>query len=917
MRPLKLQEIYSYFFSSRIKLWGEECLRRQRADLTSTHDNISTFLIVGSSFYTCKINCRSIRSKRFISVSCTCPDFESGNYCKHIWTSFLKGDEHHLLDTIELSGIKRIDLRRESPHLLDDSEDDFYEDDDLKEEIYRSLDLPIGKHQSPSKWQNVFDSIAPKRSLSFENNLSKREKELCYVIDLNMSFTRFYSSFCIQLFHKTGPRPGQKKMKISLDDLQDFKDVANREILALLFSATETPPFSYNRHGGSRQRTSTLSIPSGLEKTLLRKMCLTNKLYVSGSLPQGSPQLPHNSSSQHLTLLEENQLLSFDVIRDEDQYKITSKFIGSLHHEGIKDVICHTASGSILSQSYIAFYDPKDFHWDDIMRKISEQKVPISDGNELVRRVYSQDDPPEMNWPEELQWEKISTKPQPKLLINTAKQNLYEKTGLYAEVRFQYGKKELSSLSKSKFSFHTEDQQIYVRNFEAEQICLDEAAEHDLSEPQENLKGQYNFKIKKELFSQVVSSLLEKNWEVEANGQSVKRATDFTISVSSGVNWFDLNAEVKFESGLALPLPQLLESLKTGQHLIPLGDGGLAMLPEEWLNKYACLAELGESNGDSIRYTKSQGIFLDGLLNQFQEATFDLDFKKFREKLKKFKLQKEKEPSRYFKGELRPYQKTGLSWLDYLQTFEIGGILADDMGLGKTIQVLSFLQKQAIRQKRTHTHKPSIIVVPKSLVFNWESEAKKFTPSLKVLSFVGAKRGEDFHRIMDHDIIVTTYHTLRMDYEKLREINFYGIILDEAQAIKNPRAKISQICKGLQGGYKLALTGTPIENSITDLFSIMDFVNPGLINANLKESFKQTHANIDEHRKKKLEPLSRALSPLILRRTKDEVLTDLPPKSVSILRCTLSQEERKRYEELKSYYQKNLSKKIQEKGLKK
>lgn len=183
-----------------------------------------------------------------------------------------------------------------------------------------------------------------------------------------------------------------------------------------------------------------------------------------------------------------------------------------------------------------------------------------------------------------------------------------------------------------------------------------------------------------------------------------------------------------------------------------------------------------------------------------------------------------------FRGELRGYQRETLGWFRFLEGTGLGGCLADDMGLGKTVQVLAQLEKHRIQAKRSGSPPlPSIVVVPKSLVFNWCAEAARFTPNLKVVDYTGGKRSQVTHQIAAADLVVTTYATMRNDIAALREQPFHYAILDEAQAIKNPASLANKAARLLQARHRLAMTGTPIENHLGDLWALLDFLNPGMM----------------------------------------------------------------------------------------
>jgi hypothetical protein len=258
-----------------------------------------------------------------------------------------------------------------------------------------------------------------------------------------------------------------------------------------------------------------------------------------------------------------------------------------------------------------------------------------------------------------------------------------------------------------------------------------------------------------------------------------------------------------------VPLPSLLKAANKGDSTITLPDGSVGVLPEDWLRKYGFLTGLGKSDGDVLRFTKNQAALLDSMLATQPEITFDDGFSTVRKSLDSFQGIKPIDPTTMFKGELRPYQKEGLGWLNYLEEFEFGGVLADDMGLGKTVQVLAQLARWRDTGKRTG---PSLIVVPKSLVFNWVQEAARFAPDLRVLDYTGPNRQLLVSKFRKYDLIVTTYGTLRSDIVELSKVEFDYVILDEAQAIKNSDSLAAKAARILKGKHRLAMSGTPIEN---------------------------------------------------------------------------------------------------------
>ncbi|MEM7516500.1 MAG: DEAD/DEAH box helicase, partial [Planctomycetota bacterium] len=262
-----------------------------------------------------------------------------------------------------------------------------------------------------------------------------------------------------------------------------------------------------------------------------------------------------------------------------------------------------------------------------------------------------------------------------------------------------------------------------------------------------------------------------------------------------------------------------------------------------------------------------------------------------------------------------------------LRGLDLGGCLADDMGLGKTVQVLAMLEvrrhEAMERQERGEggeeaEHRPSLVVAPKSLVFNWRQEANRFAPHLRVLEYTGLGRRQFRGEFDQYDLLITTYGTLRRDAVVLKDAFFDYVILDEAQAIKNPKSQAAKAAKLLLGRHRLALTGTPIENHLGDLWSLFDFLVPGMLGKlrGYEKLVKATRTSGDESGENEaLMRLSRALRPFFLRRTKDEVLDDLPSKSEQTIHCELSKEERAEYATLRDHFRTELLGRAEEEGM--
>lgn len=383
----------------------------------------------------------------------------------------------------------------------------------------------------------------------------------------------------------------------------------------------------------------------------------------------------------------------------------------------------------------------------------------------------------------------------------------------------------------------------------------------------------------------------------------------FTIKTGSGIDWFDMKIEVAF-GDQSVGIKEIQKAVLKKQNYIELKDGTLGMLPEEWLKKYENVLKFGKVKGDELQISKLHFSIIDELSKDINDFEIEKELFEKKQKLLNFKQMADIALPVNVDAKLRDYQVEGFKWLNFLDEFAWGGILADDMGLGKTLQMLTFLQEQ---QNRT-PHTVNLVVLPTTLIFNWQAEAKKFCPDLKLYVHRGGTRQKSNEHWRDYDIILTTYGMVRSDIELFRAFYFNYIILDESQAIKNPDSLISKAVKLLNSRNRLVMTGTPVENNTFDLYSQMEFINPGLLGSG--EFFKSEFANpIDKNQdKEKAAQLRKIVYPFMLKRTKEEVAKDLPDKTESIIYCEMDKKQRKVYDTFREMYRQKLIDKMAVEG---
>jgi SNF2 family DNA or RNA helicase len=508
----------------------------------------------------------------------------------------------------------------------------------------------------------------------------------------------------------------------------------------------------------------------------------------------------------------------------------------------------------------------------------------------------------------------------PKTVVYISEQNNY----FMIKPMFRYGQTEVEISAENHISVEDQGKLVYMkRNKAHEQVFIDwinELHPH-LRKPEYEshfaLHGKYVFS--QNWFFQFFDKMKEADVDVFGyenlkNFRINKSKPNTSVHISSNLDWFDTEIEVNFD-GLGVDVSDIQKALSLKQNYVALGDGSIGILPEEWLKKFALLFKMADTQGKKLRVSK----FNFSVIDEMMDLISDQDIIKELDEKKKLLLNENPESHsdiaipEEINAVLRPYQVAGFQWLAYLEKVKWGGLLADDMGLGKTVQTLTFLQYYKSKNQGIH----ALVICPTSLLYNWENEIRKFAPQLSYLIHHGSSRTLKYTELSGYDIIISTYGTLRSDAELFAKNEVDYIVLDESQTIKNPNSKVAKAAQFIPARNRIALSGTPMQNNTFDLYSQMNFLNPGMLGN--KEFFKEQFAKpVDKFQDQETKDhLRKLVYPFMLRRTKEQVADDLPDKTDITLYCEMGPQQRAIYEAYKNMYRSRILGSIEQQGIEK
>jgi superfamily II DNA or RNA helicase len=856
-----VSDALAHSFAPWVRDRGRAYFSRGAVRLLRGEEALVEAAVQGSQRYAVRLWVR----KDDLGVSCTCPFFaREFEGCKHIWATLL-AVEHEATHGGAAPGFPSgapPDRRMRQGGF----------ERDLWRERLNALAAAPG---DPARER------APKGPLA----------EIDYWIDL--PGTSAEAALVVELVQRTRKANGEwgraQPFRLTAERIERTRDERDARALALLRGADGADAYRSWERAGDR-----CLVKGGLARLLVAEIAATGRGLVRTAVdePQGRP----------LAWEPEPWVFALAVQPHREEYRISGVLRRSSDERALDDATLLPEAGLVFFGAVAAPLDTGSrSDWISDLRAQGAVRVPRKHVHEALRSVLTLG-LERVALPPELSPEQLELRPLPRLRIRSGSPH-WAGGRLECELSFDYGGAVVRWDDRDDLVWVGE-RQVAPRVRECEERAA--ARLRDMGGRVQHPVGQRaRFELAPSRLPKAVRVLAGEGWRVEAEGRLYRPARKLSLEVRSGIDWFDLEGEVDF-GGEKASLPQVLEAIRRRESLVVLSGGGGGILPEEWLEQYRLLAQLGAASDGALRFSKAQASLLDALLADQPQLRADAVFERARERLRSFAGVAPEDAAPGFEGRLRGYQREGLGWLRFLREFGFGGCLADDMGLGKTVQVLALLETRRAETPRSE-RRPSLVVVPRSLVFNWKQEAARFAPLLRVLDHSGLARRKRSESFEDYDVVLVTYGVLRRDIGELVKQRFDYVVLDEAQAVKNDATGASKAARLLRAEHRLALSGTPIENHLGELQSLFEFLNPGLLGKRALE----VRAASDTERA----TLSRALRPFILRRTKQQVAPDLPERVEQTIHCELEAAQRRLYDELRAHYQSALLARVRRDGL--
>ena len=905
---MSLAQLLESKFRGDVRFRGKAYVQAERVAITRvTADDLHAVVRDGVEYQT-----HLSRHSGDLRMFCSCVgDAQSREpACKHLWATIIAVDEgQYLTGTPSAGSIPP--FAAEARHQPLSMSLDWDEDELDSADVYtprresRTPEAPEAK-RPPRDWEARLQSLRgqmPATSTPIAAAES-REREIFFEIDIEESSE--VQQLVIQTSQRQRRSNGQwgklKPLKLRPGRLEEIEHTDDRRILAYLAGGTPERTGWMAQQAEFQTSVFRYRVPFDLCPLILPLMARTERLRVSDAPEKDWTPLQWEDAEPW------NLCLCVRQADDEQQWKVHGEVRRGEEQHRLDECALLLPGGLVIVDNTIArLEDYGAFDW--IPTLLSDQGLRAADGEEHDLVDWMLDMPllPQLDLPESLQLAEVRPEPTPRLVFRSPRRKGWRHERIQGVIEFDYLGTSVRGANEQWAIVQRDEGRCLLRDQKREAACWTLLNELGFRRLVDHRQIVHDVDIAVTELGTAVRALVSHGWEVHADGQAVRQPASLKFNVRSGIDWFELTADVDFE-GRKASFPELLSALSRGDQTIRLDDGSLGILPEEWLDQYGLLAGLGETDENAIKFNTSQLGLIDALLSAQEFVDFDDEYLELRGKLASFEGIEAHQELTEFGGELRMYQREGLGWLRFLQEYRFGGCLADDMGLGKTVQMLALLQERVRARKKKL---PSIVIVPKSLMFNWIQEIEKFTPELTYVEYTGQDRNALLPEMAGRDLVLTTYGTLRRDIGELRDVLFDYAILDEAQTIKNAASQAAKASRLLRAENRVALSGTPIENHLGDLWSIFEFLNPGMLGRS--SVFKSHAADIANERSRQL--ISMGVRPFVLRRTKNQVAKELPEKFEETIYCRMGDEQKTLYNELRDHYRDSLLGLIKKEGM--
>ncbi len=895
---------------------GEAILRDGLAHSLRVVDHGAVARVKGTAEYVVVIDVK----KRTASLGCSCPHAADGAFCKHVWATLLvldvaSGGRALVAELAKVTAVHQVPIETGEDAFDDfdefddfDGVDDEFDDTDTAA-VSRGL-VNAGPSDAPS-WQLILDRAAWQMRSAAEPDVLNSgrtartewpdDRRLVYVLDGAADGRSVGLEVMTEKRARDGSWSDPRRFGFSSQVWMQTPDPRDRAITRLLLGAAPPPDYGHAR--------TSFVIAQHALPYVLAAVCATGqaRLKLPGPPTRLLP-VTWDGVADGTATAPGPWRFALALHHDPDTWSLTSELVRGEERRPIAEVAWLHASGLCLIGGALAPL-AVDGQWPLMIELMRQQRLVIGDDPApVLEQLYALPRVPELTLPPELSISLSHDAPTPgvRFVADPVPWRSFATPMVGVELSFRYGTSAVDVTDTGRTRFDAGTRTLHHRHPDAERAALDRLLALGVTLVREAGAHGAPFVLPRSALGRVAQRLVADDWWVEADGRAFRMPSAVQARVRSGVDWFDLEGTVPY-GDFMIPLADVLDARRRGDGLVSLPDGGLGVLPHDWLDRHGPIFAGGQATATGVRFRSSQLSLLNALLATLPEVDVDAVFARAREALQGFDCITPADPPASFTGTLRTYQREGLGWLHFLRTFGFGGCLADDMGLGKTIQVLALLDA-----RRAEGHGPSLVVVPRSLVFNWRSEAAQFAPALRVADWSSNTRHAEAFDARQVDVAIVTYGTLRRDAVRLADTTFDYVVLDEAQAIKNRSTATAKACRVLRSSYRLALSGTPVENRLEELWSLLDFLNPGMLGpssrfaASLHDTSSATGVDA---------VLARALRPVILRRTKSEVAPDLPARLERTLEVEMEPKQRAFYDKVHAKVRAEVLSHVESRGL--